>query len=156
MRIRLLEPVNHGTRHDPLEPTPLRCRAMWDCLESTQALINAFLLIPIESYPSLTFVTILRLALAIIKAFRLLCVEDQAWDLHTAQTMYNLPDILQRLSKLFEEASRIGRPRCGIMANGRPLFCEYAESYKGIEHWFMSKAEVAHSDLMDSVVSRIN
>ncbi|KAI8682567.1 Zn(2)-C6 fungal-type domain-containing protein [Fusarium sp. Ph1] len=153
VRIRLLEPVNHGNRHDPLEPTHLRCRAMWDCLESTQALIDAFLLIPIESYPSLTFVPILHLALAIIKAFRLLCVEDQAWDLHTAQTMYNLPDILQRLSKLFEEASRIGRPRCSIMANGRPLFCEYAESYKGIEYWYMSKVGVAHSDLMDSVVA---
>ncbi|EEU46738.1 uncharacterized protein NECHADRAFT_77432 [Fusarium vanettenii 77-13-4] len=153
VRIRLLEPVNHGNRHDPLEPTHVRCRAMWNCLESTQALIDAFLLIPIESYPPLTFVSILHLALAIIKAFRLLCVEDQAWDLHTAQTMYNPPDILQRLSKLFEEASRIGRPRCGIMANGRPLFCEYSESYKGIEHWFMSKAEVAHSDLMDSVVA---
>jgi hypothetical protein len=126
---------------------------MWDCLESTQTLIDAFLLIPIESYPSLTFVSILHLALAIIKAFRLLCVEDQAWDLHTAQTMYNLPDILQRLSKLFEEASRIGRPRCGIMANGRPLVCEYAESYKGIEHWYMSKVGMAHSDLMDSVVA---
>ncbi|KAJ3467628.1 hypothetical protein MRS44_005192 [Fusarium solani] len=135
VRIRLLEPVNHGNRHDPLEPTHLRCRAMWDCLESTQALIDAFLLIPIESYPSLTFVSILHLALAIIKAFRLLCVEDQAWDLHTAQTMYNLPDILQRLSKLFEEASRIGRPRCGI------------------EHWYMSKVGMAHSDLMDSVVA---
>lgn len=153
VRIRLLEPANHGNRHDPLEPTHLKCRAMWDCLESTQALINAFLLIPIESYPSLTFVSILHLALAIIKAFRLLCVEDQAWDLHIAQTMYNLPDILQRLSKLFEEASRIPRPRCGIMANGRPLFCEYAESYKGIEQWYMSKVGVTHSDLMDSVVA---
>lgn len=84
---------------------------MWDCLESTHALIDAFLLTPIESYPSLIFVSILHLALAIIKAFRLLCVEDQAWDLHTVQTMYNLPDILQILSKLFEEASRIGRQR---------------------------------------------
>ncbi|KAH7211548.1 hypothetical protein DER44DRAFT_766398 [Fusarium oxysporum] len=153
VRIRLLEPANHGNRHDPLEPTHLRCRAMWDCLESTQALIDAFLLIPIESYPSLTFISILHLALAIIKAFRLLCVEDQAWDLHTAQAMYNLPDILQRLSKLFDEASRIPRPRCGIMANGRPLFCEYAESYKGIEQWYMSKVGVTHSDLMDSVVA---
>ncbi|RTE71516.1 hypothetical protein BHE90_014088 [Fusarium euwallaceae] len=152
VRIRLLEPVNHGNRHDPLEPTHLRCRAMWDCLESTQALIDAFLLIPIESYPSLTFVPILHLALAIIKALRLLCVEDQAWDLHTAQTMYNLPDILQRLSKLFEEASRIGRPRCGIMVNDRPMLCEYAGSYKAIEHWYLNKVGVAHSDLMDSVV----
>lgn len=130
---------------------------MWDCLESTQALCDAFRLVPVESYPSLTFVSILHLALAIIKALRLLCVEDHGWDLETARTMYNLPEFLRQLSKLFDAASCLGSPRCAIVLHGRPLFAEYAEAYRGIERWYLSKTNpgVPPSDtaLMEDVVT---
>lgn len=112
---------------------------MWDCLESTQALCDAFRSVPVESYPSLTFVSILHLALAIIKALRLLCVGDHGWDLDTVRTIYNLPEVLRQLSKLFETASCLGSPRCAIVLQGRPIFAEYAEAYRGIERWYLSK-----------------
>lgn len=114
---------------------------MWDCLESTQALCNAFRLIPVESYPSLTAVSILHLALAIIKALRLLCVDDHGWDLDTVRTIYNLPEILRQLSKLFDAASCLGSSRCAIVLHGRPIFAEYAEAYRGIERWYLSRLD---------------
>lgn len=92
-----------------------------------------------EFYPSLTFISILHIALAIIKAFRLLCLEDQAWDLNVARTMYNLPGILQHLSKLFEDASSRGSSRSRIILHGRPIFSKYAEAYRGIERWYLTK-----------------
>lgn len=112
---------------------------MWDCLESTQALCDTFRSMPVESYSSLTFVSILHLALAIIKALRLLCVGDHGWDLDTMRTIYNLPEVLRQLSKLFEAASCLGSPRCSIVLHGRPIFAEYAEAYRGIERWYLSK-----------------
>lgn len=121
-----------------LENTQLRCRTLWDCLESTQALCDTFRSVPVESYPSLTFLPILHLALASIKAFRLLCVGDHAWDLDTVRTIYNLPEILRQLSKLFEAANCLGSPRCAIVLHGRPIFAEYAEAYRSIERWYLS------------------
>lgn len=112
---------------------------MWDCLESTQALCDAFRLVPVESYPPLTFVSILHLTIAIIKAFRLLCVKDHGWDLDTVRTIYNLPEVLRQLSKLFEAASCLGNPRCAIVLHNRPIFADYAEAYRGIERWYLSK-----------------
>ncbi|KAG6367228.1 hypothetical protein INS49_001413 [Diaporthe citri] len=138
LRIRLFEPFKHGDSSDVLENTQLRCRTMWDCLESTQALCDAFRSVPVESYPSLTFVSILHLALAIIKDFRLLSVEDRGWDLETVRTIYNLPEVLRQLSKLFGAASCLGSPRCAIVLHGRPIFAEYAEAYRSIERWYLS------------------
>ncbi|OGM49707.1 hypothetical protein ABOM_001909, partial [Aspergillus bombycis] len=146
--IRLFEPFKYGDRGEMLEPSHLRYRLMWDCLESTRELYNAFLLVPVKSYPYLTFASILHLALAIIKAMRLLCVEDHAWELDTARTMYNLPNILQQLSNLFEAASNSGSPRCKIVLHGQPIFSNYAESYRGIERHYLSMVNsgATHSD----------
>lgn len=131
---------------------------MWDCLESTQSLCHAFRSVPVESYPSLTAVSILHLALAIIKALRLLCVEDHGWDLVTVRAMYNLPEVLRQLSKLFDAASCLGSPRCAIMLHGRPIFAEYAEAYRGIERWYLSKlsqrVDPADPAMMGGVVAQ--
>lgn len=94
---------------------------------------------PLEAYPSLTFVTILHLALAIIKALTLLCVEEDAWDLETAQMMLNIPEILQQLSRNFDTASNLDTPRCRIQLQGSPMLSNYAEAYRGIERWYLSK-----------------
>ena len=120
---------------------------MWDCLKSTRDLYDAFRLVPVESYPSLTIISILHLALAIIKAMRLLCIEDDAWDLHTVRNIYNLPDMLQQLSRLFDAANCRNNPRCRIVIHGRPIFSDYAESYRGIERHYLSMVspDVAHS-----------
>ncbi len=111
---------------------------MWECLESTQALFDAFRLVPVESYPFLTFVSILHLALAIIKALRLLCVEDDAWDLDAARTMSDIPGNLHQLSKRFETASSLGTARCEIILHGRPIFSDYAQAYRDIERGYVS------------------
>ncbi|RAH71276.1 fungal specific transcription factor domain-containing protein [Aspergillus aculeatinus CBS 121060] len=139
VRIRLFEPFRYGDQTEIIEPTHLRCRRIWDCLQSTQALHDEFRLVPVESYPALTFVTVLHLALAIIKALRLLCVEDQAWDLTTARATYDLPGMLRELSKRFEVASRGGSPRSRILLQGRPIFSAYAEAYRGIERGYSTK-----------------
>ncbi|CAK7228775.1 hypothetical protein SEUCBS140593_007025 [Sporothrix eucalyptigena] len=137
IRIRLFEPIRYGNKSAMLEPTQLRCRTMWDCLESTQGLHNAFRMVPVECYPSLTFIPVLQLALAIIKASRLLLVADPAWDLDTARTLYDFPENLRRLSKCFEAASSLARPRCGILVHGRPVFSQYAEAYRDIESRYL-------------------
>jgi len=104
IRIRLFEPFKFGDQSESLGPTHLRCRTIWDCLQSTHELHDAFRLVSAESIPSLTVISILHLALAIIKASRLLCVEDRAWDLNTVRTMYNFSGILQQLKCLKMQA----------------------------------------------------
>ena len=139
IRIRLFEPFKFGDKSETLRPTHLRCRTIWDCLQSTHELYDAFRLVPVESFPSLTVISIPHIALAIIKASRLLCVEDRAWDLNTARTMYNLPGILQQLSKVFEDASSGGSPRSKMIVHGLPIFSDYAEAYRGIERLYLSR-----------------
>lgn len=46
--------------------------------------------------------------------------------------MYNFPEVMCRLSELFDAASGLGVARCGVLVNGRPVFEEYAEQYRGI------------------------
>ena len=111
---------------------------IWQCLSSTETLLEAFRTVPVESFPSLTFVPILHAALAIIKSSRLLTVDDQVWEASVARTMYNLPKTLGQLSELFEAASSTGSPRSKIILNGRPVFSEYAEAYRGIGRWYLS------------------
>lgn len=89
------------------------------------------------------------MALAIIKASRLLCVEDRAWDLNTARTMFNLPGILQQLSKVFEDASKGGSYRSRMIVHGLPIFSEYAEAYRGIEYFYLNRLN-ANAVLSDS------
>ena len=137
IRIRLFEPFRFGDKSE--SATHLRSRTIWDCLQSTHELYDAFRLVPVESFPSLTAISILHIALAIIKASRLLCVEDPAWDLTTARTMYNFPGILQQLSKVFEDASSGGSPRSRMIVHGLPIFSEYAEAYRGIERAYLNR-----------------
>lgn len=148
VRIRLFESFKHPGKGDMLGLSQQKYRMMWDCLMSTQTLCNTFRSVPIDSYPSLTFVSILHLALAVIKASRLLCVETHVLDLDAARAIYNLPDTLQQLSKLFEAASNLGSPRCNILIHGRPIFSEYTKAYQDIEKWYLSKLNpgVAHSN----------
>lgn len=122
-----------------LEPSHLRWRTIWDCLQSTHELYDAFRLVPVQSIPSLTVISVLHIALAIIKASRLLCVKDRAWDLTTARTMFDLPGILQQLGKVFEEASSAGSARSKRIVHGLPIFLEYAEAYRGIERAFVAR-----------------
>ena len=139
IRIRLFDPFKFGDKSESLGPTHLRCQTIWDCLQSTHELYDAFRLVPAESVTSLTVISILHIALAIIKASRLLCVEDRAWDLNTARTMYNFPGILQQLSKVFEDASSGGSPRSKVIVHGLPVFSEYAEAYRGIERLYLDR-----------------
>ncbi|KAK9851277.1 hypothetical protein MYU51_011033 [Penicillium brevicompactum] len=139
IRIRLFEPFKFGDNQGTLEQPHPRCRTIWDCLQSTHELYDAFHLVPVESIPSLTVISILHLALAIIKASRLLCVKDQAWDLTTARTMFDLPSILRQLSKVFDDASSNGSARGQRIVHGLPIFSEYAGAYRGIERAFVAR-----------------
>lgn len=107
-----------------------------NCLKSTQALFDEFSKIPADLYQSLTFIPILHVALAIIKAGRLLSFEDPAWDVNTTRSIFDFPGTLNQLSKSFEDASSLGGPRSKIILHGRPIFSEYAEAYRGIERLF--------------------
>ncbi|PLB49975.1 hypothetical protein P170DRAFT_404656 [Aspergillus steynii IBT 23096] len=142
-RIRLFEPFKYGERNQTIEFAHIRRQMIWQCLSSTQALLEAFRTVPVQSYLSLTFVSILHAALAIIKCFRLLTVDDQAWDASVARSMYNLPQSLDQLSRLFDAASSSGSPRSGIILNGRPMFSEYAEAYRGIGRWYLTKVDAS-------------
>lgn len=53
--------------------------------------------------------------------------------------MYNLPGILQQLSKVFEDASSGGSPRSKMIVHGLPIFSEYAEAYRGIERLYVER-----------------
>ena len=81
----------------------------------------------------------LHIALAVIKAARLLCMVDPDWDPEAARVTFDLQDTLQRLSKHSEAASHVGSPRCKILVDGQPLFEEYAERYRRIGNWYSSK-----------------
>lgn len=122
-----------------LEPSVLRCRTIWDCLQSTHELYDSFRLVPVQSILSITVISVLHIALAIIKASRLLCVKDRAWDLTTARTTFDLPAILQQLGKVFDDASSTGSPRAKRIVHGLPVFSEYAEAYRGIERAFVAR-----------------
>lgn len=125
-------------------------------MQSTQALHDAFQAVLIETYPCLTFVPVLHIALAVIKAFRILCFEDPAWDVNTARGMYNLPGNLEQLSDQFELASSSGNPRSRIMLNGRPIFSDYAEAYRGIARWYITKVDsdaIASSQILTGPVN---
>ncbi|PYH93985.1 hypothetical protein BO71DRAFT_441330 [Aspergillus ellipticus CBS 707.79] len=148
IRIRLFEPFKFGDNREMPGPSHLRCRTIWDCLQSTHELYDAFRLVPVESIPSLTVISVLHIALAIIKASRLLCVEDRAWDLITARTMFSLPGILQLLSKVFEDASSSGSARTQRVVHGLSIFSEYAEAYRGIERAYI--ARLNSNDLLSS------
>ncbi|KAH7207278.1 hypothetical protein DER44DRAFT_779033 [Fusarium oxysporum] len=139
IRVRLFEPVIYDYASGNSEPPHLRSRTIWDCLRSTQLLFDAFLLIPVETFPSLTCASMFHLALAIVKGSRLLCMEDRDWDLELARASFDLPGRLQQLSDHFEAASRLGRPRCAILVDGRPLFLSYAERFRWMRGSYLSR-----------------
>ncbi|KAE9578290.1 hypothetical protein CGMCC3_g5695 [Colletotrichum fructicola] len=139
IRIRLFEPAIHVQGSTRPQIPHLRSRMMWQCLTSIQELLNAFLALPVETYASLTFISILHLALAIIKACGLLCMKDRDWDLETARASLSLADTLQILSERFDAATRIDAAGCASLVNRQPLLSSYAENYRAIRRWFLSK-----------------
>ncbi|XWW99231.1 hypothetical protein V2A60_007240 [Cordyceps javanica] len=151
VRIRLFEPGTSSGGFTTQQPPFNRCQLIWDCLESTGMMCSAFRAIPIECYPYLTFDTILHLALALIKSSRLLFMTEETWDAQTARNIYKLPDTLQHLSNLFESASRLGHPRCGIRLHDRLIFSDYAHSYRSMELCYLARTDTTVSPGPDSV-----
>ncbi|KAM3458687.1 hypothetical protein MY3296_000445 [Beauveria thailandica] len=110
--IRLFEPGAPSGGPATQQPPINRSQLIWDCLQSTRTLYEAFCAVPLDCYPYLTFDTILHLALALIKSSRLLFLTDETWDAQAARSVYKLSDILQHLGKLFEAANDLGHARC--------------------------------------------
>ncbi|KAK7458445.1 hypothetical protein Landi51_01268 [Colletotrichum acutatum] len=107
--------------------------------QSTQELLNAFLSLSVETYPTLTFVSNLHLALAIIKAAGLLSVEDHDWDLETAGANIDLAETLQILSDRCSTGSRATSYSSTILSSRQRMVAAYAEIYSGIRSWYLSK-----------------
>lgn len=105
---------------------------MWDCLQSAHTLLDLFLTIPLETFQPLTFVSMLNLALGIVKAGSLLFLTDRDWDKDFARRNLDLRHTLQRLSERFEEANRLGHPRCGIVMDDLPMFSGHARNFEWI------------------------
>lgn len=59
--------------------------------------------------------------------------------------MCDLPATLRQLSSFFETASNLDSPRCRIVLHGRPILSEYAEAYRNIERWYLSKMDLSAS-----------
>lgn len=91
---------------------------------------DAFSLVPVNTYPQFTFVSMLHLAVAIIKAARPLCTDDHDWDLEIARSSFNFPNTLQQLSEQFEARNRVGAPKCTILIDDKLRFLGYAENFR--------------------------
>ncbi|KAL4799728.1 hypothetical protein BDV19DRAFT_385018 [Aspergillus venezuelensis] len=141
IQIRLFEPFEPNPRNATPQATHLRCRTLWNCLQSNQALTDAFRSVSVESYSSLTFISILHIALAIIKAARLLSVEDPAWDLKTTRSMYDLPLFFNSLAGCLKTLAVTRVLGVKFVLQGRPICSEYAEAYRGIERWYATKLD---------------
>lgn len=87
---------------------------MWDYLQGSHTLLDPYLTIPLETFPSLAFVSMPNLALGIIKGGAFLCLGDHHWDKVFARRNLDLAHSLQRLSELFNEETRLGHPQCGV------------------------------------------
>ncbi|KAK6197651.1 hypothetical protein LQW54_010696 [Pestalotiopsis sp. IQ-011] len=89
--------------------------------------------IPVATCSTLTFVSMLHLALAIIKAAQLSCMEDREWDAETARAAnLNLERHLDRLSECFEAANQLNHPRSIILLEGKRLLAERARNFRSI------------------------
>ncbi|OTA84155.1 hypothetical protein M434DRAFT_173843 [Hypoxylon sp. CO27-5] len=86
-----------------------------------------------------TFVPILRLAFAIIKASRLLFVDDPSRDLVTARTMCNLPDVLQQPSRRFEAVNDMVLLGAELSLTVNLYFLSMSKHIVGIERRYLSK-----------------
>lgn len=95
----------HGHQSDTREPPGFGTQALWNCLASTQTLMDQYSSIPAATCSILTFVPMLHPALAIIKAAQLSCMDDREWDAETARANLNLGDRLDRISECFEAAN---------------------------------------------------
>lgn len=131
----------HGHQSsDTREPPGFRSQALWNCLASTQALMDQYSSIPAATCSTLTFVSMLHLALAIIKAAQLSCMDDREWDAETARANLNLGDHLDRLSERFESADQLNQPRSTILLEGRPLLAEHARNFRSIREWYLANS----------------
>ncbi|KAK1658297.1 hypothetical protein BDP55DRAFT_565397 [Colletotrichum godetiae] len=139
IRIRLFEPAIHANGTHGFKSPHLRSRIMWRCFTSTQELLHAFLSLSVDTYPTLTFISILHLALAIIKAAGLLSVVDHDWDLDTARANLDLADTLQILSDRFITSPRATGYGSTILSSRQRMVSAYAENYFGIRSWYLCK-----------------
>lgn len=105
---------------------------MWDYLQGAHTLLVSYLTIPLETFPTLAFISMSNLALGITKGGAFLCLGDHDWDEDFGRRNLDLTHTLQRLSELFDEATRLGHPRCGIMLDNLPVFSRYASNFKYI------------------------
>ncbi|CAH0025757.1 unnamed protein product [Clonostachys rhizophaga] len=140
IRIRLLEPAIHSPGNTR-DPTLLRSRLMWDCLSATQEVFDSFVETPVEEYSAFTFVSMLNLALAIVKCIKLLsAVDDPDWDVETARRSCDLYKIFLQLSDRWEASRLTGKPRCSLVKDGKPLATKYSDRFKWLAGWYLSKA----------------
>ncbi|KAK1623866.1 hypothetical protein BDP81DRAFT_331562 [Colletotrichum phormii] len=139
IRIRLFEPAIHANGTHGFKSPHLRSRIMWRCFTSTQELLHAFLSLSVDTYPTLTFISILHLTLAIVKAAGLLSVVDHDWDLDTASANLDLADTLQVLSDRFITSPRANGYGSTILSSRQRMVSAYAENYLGIRSWYLSK-----------------
>lgn len=113
---------------------------MWDCLSATQKVFDSFLETPVEEYSEFTFVSMLNLALAIVKCIKLLsAVDDPDWDVETAQRSCDLYKIFLQLSDRWEASRLTGNPRCSLVKDGKHLATKYSDRFKWLAGWYLSK-----------------
>lgn len=79
-------------------------------------------------------------------------MDDQDWDKETASRSFNLPDMLQRLSELFDEASHLGSPRGTILLDGRPFFSGYAERFRLMKSMHLAKVHASGTADLTSLI----
>ncbi|CAH0055502.1 unnamed protein product [Clonostachys solani] len=154
IRIRLLEPAIHSPGNTP-DPTLLRSRLMWDCLSATQKVFDSFVETPVEEYSAFTFVSMLNLALAIVKCIKLLsAVDDPDWDVETARRSCDLYKIFLQLSDRWVASRLTGKPRCSLVKDGKHLATKYADRFKWLAGWYLSKVTAnTSSDPSPSILS---
>jgi len=100
--IGLSKPHNNGT-----DQGFKRLELLYACLLSAKSFVEAFFLIPLASYCSLSFVTWIQLSHTLTIICRLLLVNSEGWDIAHAREVVDFPAILQRLAEKFLEAKKI-------------------------------------------------
>lgn len=61
--------------------------------------------------------------------------------------------MLERLSERFDEASRLGSPKCTILLDGRPFFSGYADRFRLMNSMHLSKVH-APRDRFDLKINK--
>ncbi|KAJ5615763.1 hypothetical protein N7537_000877 [Penicillium hordei] len=87
--------LQHKTRDreclsDDPEPNLIRSKIMWDYLQVAHTLLDSYLTIPLETFPSLAFISMLNFALGIVNGGALLCLDNHdLGEISTCHTPFN-------------------------------------------------------------------